>query len=290
MFRLRQAIPAPVRSFPWRMKWMSETSAYKTAPISSTAKLLRWTALELLNRDADFTTADGVKMRSMTKNFTSLSVFLTGERDHEIQAFIRRRLAPGDTFVDVGANVGVYTTFASGLVGSSGRVLAVEAHPTIYKYLADNIARNELTNVEHINCAAGDKPGQLQIVINARNAGETHIGIADEGGTIVSVERLDDLLPRHDISVVNYLKIDVEGFELPVLKGAAAIISASPTIVIQTELVTAHADRYGYRLSEIVDLLSGLGLKPYKPDANGSVSAMALSDIGKDWDVLWMRD
>lgn len=289
MAKLLEVIPAPVRSLPWRLRWLAGTEGYERAPVRSIAKLLQWTVLELLNRDADFVTAEGAHLRSMAKNFTSLSVYLTGERDHELQAFIRRRLSKGNTFVDVGANVGVYSAFASKLVGKMGRVLAIEAHPITYRYLTDNLARNEFDNVEAVNCAAGDLPGQLRIAMTERNAGETHIATGIEDGVVVPVERLDDLLPKHGIDQVDYLKIDVEGFELPVLRGACEVISSSSAIVVQTELVNAHARRYGYEISAVVALLTRLGLRPYKPDADGKIAKMAISDIGLDWDVLWMR-
>lgn len=290
MLKIKEAIPASLRSLPWRFRWLAGTESYARAPALSAAKLLKWTALELMNSDANFVTAEGAQLRSMARNFTSLSVYLTGERDRELQAFIRRRLSAGDTFLDVGANVGVYSAFASKLVGNSGRVLAIEAHPATYRYLIDNLARNEFENVTALNLAAGEAPGQLQIAMTERNAGETHIATATERGAVIPVERLDDLLTKCGIKQVHYLKIDVEGFELPVLRGACEVMAASPAIVVQTELVASHARRYGYEISDIVRLLTKLGLKPYKADAKGDVAVLPISDIGLDWDVLWMAD
>lgn len=286
---VKQLIPAPIRSLKWRMHWMSGTEVYRQAPFMTAARLLRWTALELMQRDAEFATADGAIVRSMAKNFSSLSVYLTGERDPELQTFIRRRLRPGDVFLDVGANVGIYTVFAGKLVGPSGRVVAIEANPSTFAYLADNIVRNRLENVTPLNCAAGEEQGALQIAENARNAGETHIATAAESGAAVPVDRLDVILRRQGIDRIDYFKIDIEGFELPALRGAADTLRHSPDVVVQTELVDAHARRYGYSIRQIVEFMSALGLSPHVPDRAGTATPIAIGEIDRHSDVLWMR-
>lgn len=284
-----QMVPAPIRSLPWRMRWLAGTDAFAKSPVSCTAKLMRWTALELLNREVQFSSAEGMKIVSMTRNFTSLSVYLTGERDEELQKFIRQRLRRGNVFVDVGANIGVYTLFASPLVGRNGKVISIEANPPTYRYLGMNIVANGLTNVTPVNGAVGSEAGELKMATDKRNAGETHVAAAAEGGVVVPVERLDDLLTRLGVSSVDYMKIDVEGFELPVLRGAEAIIAASPDIVVQTELVDAHASRYGHSVDTIVALMRGWGLHPFQVDKAGKAQPVDDEAIKRNWDTLWMR-
>lgn len=286
---LRSMIPSPVRSLPWRLQWLAGTDAYAKRPTASIAKLLHWTTLELLDRDAEFVTADGHRLKSTSRNFTSLSVHLTGTRDSEFQAFIARRLHPANVFIDIGANVGVYSVFASNLVGEAGQVLSIEANPVTYAYLADNISRNGLRNVVPLNCAVGDETGTLRIAANTRNAGETHVATSSETGAVVEVKRVDDLLKEQGVSRVDYIKIYVEGFELPVLRGAKETIAANAEIVVQTELVDAHAQRYGHSVSDIVALMTGLGLKPFQPDATGRAVEITTADITEHCDVLWMR-
>lgn len=286
---LKSIVPSPLRSLKWRLQWLSGTEAFERAPVSSTLKFMRWTALELLDRDAEFHTAEGIRLTSMAKNFSSLSVYLTGQRDPELQAFIASRLKPGQVFVDVGANIGVYSVFASRLVGPSGRVLAIEANPGTHRYLADNMARNGLSNVATLNCAVGDADGHLQISTDRRNAGATHVAISDEKGATIRVRRLDDILREQGVECVNYLKIDVEGYELPVLRGAIDMIRGSPDIVVQTELIPAHAGRYGHSIRAIVELLTGAGLTAYSPDAQGRALAVGINEIDRHMDLLWMR-
>ena len=282
-------VPSPLRSLKWRLRWLSGTLAFERAPVSSTLKFMRWTALELFDRDAEFDTSEGVRLRSMAKNFSSLSVYLTGQRDPELQAFIARRLKPGQTFVDVGANIGVYSVFASRLVGPAGRVLAIEANPGTHRYLADNVTKNGLANVTTLNCAVGDADGELRISADRRNAGATHVASGDEGGVTVPVRRLDDLLRDQGITSVHYMKIDVEGYELPVLHGAVDAIRRIPDIVVQTELIAGHASRYGHSIGAIVEFLTGAGLTPYSPDERGRALPVGLNEIDQHMDLLWMR-
>ena len=96
------------------------------------------------------------------------------------------------------------------------------------------------------------------------------------------METLDTILARADISNVDYLKIDVEGYELPVLRGARGIIAASPEIVVQVE--HTEANRYGHSLDAAAELLSGLKLLPFRPDASGALHAAEPDRLGAD---LW---
>ncbi|MBC4018140.1 FkbM family methyltransferase [Siccirubricoccus deserti] len=198
-------------------------------------------------------------------------------------------MRPGSVFVDAGANVGTYAIPAAALVGEAGRVVAFEAHPYTYDYLTRGLAMNAMPQVTALNQALGAAPGQIAMHFDQANPGETHVaraGAPDRKDVAVPLTTLDIALPALGITVVDYLKIDVEGFELPVLEGARATIAASPDIAIQTELVERHASRYRYRLEDIVALLRGLGLAPYGVDGDGRAIPLPGAPAG---DVIWMR-
>ncbi len=94
-------------------------------------------------------------------------IYYFGVWEPVITQWITRRLSPGDTFVNVDANVGYYTTLASSLVGPTGRVVSIEALPQTYQRLVENLARIGRTNVRTVNLAPWDSQEQLTNVEGA---------------------------------------------------------------------------------------------------------------------------
>jgi hypothetical protein len=148
---------------------------------------------------------------------------------------------------------------------------------------------NALSQVTALNLALGAEPGVVAMTFNDANPGETHVsGPAEARGLHeVRLVRLDEALAELGITRIDYLKIDVEGFELPVLQGARGIIAASPDIAVQTELEDQHAGRYGHSVAEIAALLRGLGLSPHGVDYDGRLYA-PVGELPRD--VIWLRD
>lgn len=284
---LRTLVPAPLRALRWRLPWMRQTAAYAEAPLATLGRALRFTLAELGGGEIRFRAPDGLVLATMPNNFSSFAMAVAGARDPLIWAFIRRRLSPGAVFVDAGANIGSYTMPAARLVGPAGRVVAFEAHPVTFGFLSRNIAANGLANVTALNLALGEGPNRIAMAFSTANPGETHVATGAETHTVeVEMLPLDAALAGQGIGAVDYLKIDVEGFELPVLRGAAGTIAASRRIVIQTELQPQHASRYGHRIEDIATLLHGFGLAPHGLCPAGETVRLEGTLRG---DVLWMR-
>lgn len=131
-------------------------------------------------------------------------------------------LAPGDVVIDAGAHVGNHTVFFAGRVGPEGCVYAFEPQRRLFQILCANLALNGLTNVEAVHAAVGIAPGTMAVP-NVDYAAPGNFGSVrlDGGGSRqVAVMSIDSLgLTRCDA-----IKIDVEGMELAVLDGAAALI------------------------------------------------------------------
>ncbi len=173
-------------------------------------------------------------------NFNDLGVMTIHEHDI-LQLF---RPTKGDTVVDVGAYLGSYTLTSSNLVGKSGKVVAIEGDPSHYEMLNKNLKLNKVSNVTAINCMVGSKDMHithqefLDMYITYQEFLEK--GGTDKpqfGNTIIHVNSLDDLLiKQHEIREVNWMKIDVEGAELDVLKGAHNILSNSKRIKLLIEI------------------------------------------------------
>lgn len=161
----------------------------------------------------------------------------------------RHMVRPGAVVFDVGANVGSYTLLASALVGPEGRVVSFEPVPENLRYLEEHIRLNRLTNVDVRRVAVGARSGEARF----RKHGDRLQGRVDEqGGDPVSMVALDDLLRQDAIPRPDVMKIDVEGGELDVLRGAFELLRlARPSILLSTH-GTAVRD-------ECLRLLEGMG-------------------------------
>ncbi len=169
----------------------------------------------------------------------------------------------GDTVVDVGAHIGRYTIIASKRVGPRGKVIAIEAHPANYEILGQNIELNKLNNVTALNYAVHSnrtvvklyEPGQEEgfTIYNTIMTDRT-LASKNQNYIEVKADTLDSLLLENGIKKVDWIKIDVEGAELEVLRGASNTLSKSKDSSLLIEihnLGASHRNLY----EPIIDLL-----------------------------------
>ncbi|MFI4975596.1 MAG: FkbM family methyltransferase [Caulobacterales bacterium] len=148
-----------------------------------------------------------------------------------ISSLVEDILRRGDVFVDLGAHIGYYTLLASKLVGSEGAVVAVEALPSNFAMLQENVSQNAAGNVRAVNCAVSDRRGDLTIFSGAfRNTGTaTTIELPGRAvvGRVASLP-LDEILTGDERARVALIKIDIEGRELQVLQRLLETLDAYP--------------------------------------------------------------
>lgn len=174
------------------------------------------------------------------------------------ETFLRSILRPGDTVVDVGANIGLVTLTASALVESGGRVVAIEPHPRTFSILQDHISLNAATNVVAVQSAVGESGGAAFISDGAYDD-MNHIERDKTGGIAVPCLRLDDLASSLALETVRVLKIDVEGFELFVLRGGRATLARTSFVYI--EVAEAHFAVNGYSTADVLAELAIAGFE-----------------------------
>jgi FkbM family methyltransferase len=148
-----------------------------------------------------------------------------GVWEADVMKLLARFLRPGSLFVDVGANVGYHAVFAAQL---GAHVVAVEPVPWTLELLRANVWRHS-ADVEVVDAAASDAPGTVRIAHDAAHRSGAQIGT---DGIEVRTAQLDSLVPEGEVDV---LKIDVEGAEPLVLRGAAAILTRSPVLAAVVE-------------------------------------------------------
>jgi FkbM family methyltransferase len=171
------------------------------------------------------TTFRGLRVRLYPRgnHCESRALFMPQHYDVAELAWLRATLPADGVFIDIGANVGLYSLWAGTRPNrsSTARIIAVEPDPTIADRLAFNLALNDVPNVAIERVALSDHIGEMQLVIDSNDRGMSHLGkgVAEQDDAIaVPVRPLLVLLNAHDINRIDVAKIDVEGHEHRVLE------------------------------------------------------------------------
>lgn len=185
-----------------------------------------------------------------------------GTYEPHVLQVLAERLKPGGIFVDVGANIGVHTVAAACLVGPEGRVLALEASPLNHELLEANIAANGCQQVVAWQTGVWDGDQSLQVMHLPEGPGWSYLseGAPDPKGVAFSVPcaTLDALVQRAGLSRVDLLKVDVEGAEPHVLRGAAQVLTTlRPDLLL--EINPSTLTRLGGSMRELHDLVTRFG-------------------------------
>ena len=221
-------------------------------------------------------TSWGIKVIADPSRAIGRSILTIGLYDLAVSEVLARLIAPGDTVVDAGANIGYMTLLAGVAAGSSGRILAFEPHPELFKVLQRNVITvgNQLNlNIfETYQVALGDRAGIAELILPPdfeQNDGKARIGqttSTERRSITVQTVTLDDLLGDASIAL---LKLDVEEFEPQVLRGAARLLRQQQIehIVFEDYLITdsetAHLLREaGYHLFSLGWSLRRLRVEP----------------------------
>jgi FkbM family methyltransferase len=184
---------------------------------------------------------------------------LYGEYFETEVAIFRRFMAPGDVALDVGANIGAHTLALAGLAGPAGAVYAFEPQRLVFQTLCANVALNSLSNVQCVNAAVGATARVLHLFDPDPEADNNFGGVelamlaAPAGAPPTPQVVLDEYLALDRLKLV---KIDVEGMEAEVLRGAAATLDRhKPVLYVEN----AYVDRS----PELIGLLQGYGYQLY---------------------------
>lgn len=182
----------------------------------------------------------------------------TGEIDHgqKIAERFAKWFGPGDTAIDVGACLGDHTVPYAQIVGTGGKVYAFEPNKEAYDCLIHNT--QAFPQIQCFNCGLSDTEEDIGFVRHP-NLGASYL---EQGsGQQVHIVPLDSLMDSYDFSKTKFIKIDVEGFELKVLEGAAKIITQCKPILM-LEIAGCHQARYGKQPEDIYSWLTTNGYTP----------------------------
>lgn len=198
----------------------------------------------------------------------STSTYYTGLKEFADMGFAMHLLRSEDIFIDIGANIGVFTVLAS--AGAGATVYAFEPFPSTYMHLMDNINLNHgHIHVFPFQICIGDSDGDIEFEIDRRSSSRNHVRPENSddrytAGVIrVPIRTLDSIIDRPAIC----LKIDVEGYESSVIAGAQSTLDSSSLCAVIIEMNPAALKNYGHDPSELHLHMLSKGFSTYRYDA-----------------------
>jgi FkbM family methyltransferase len=214
-----------------------------------------------------------------TKNFIDASIYYTGDYEPYLKKHFKNLIKKGDFILDIGANIGFHTLYFAELTGVNGKVFSFEPIPINFDALQRNIELNQFPQIKPVNKALGNINMQMNVHINqdAQNPGAFNLFENGEKNTIIACIKGDDYLAENKISKINFIKVDVEGFELEVFKGLTKTIQNSKPIII-----FEYDKNYQAKLNEdpkaIIQFLANFSYQFFSIDGYGQLKTLHIED------------
>ncbi len=195
-------------------------------------------------------------------------IYFLGSYEKFELSILEKSLNKGDTFIDIGANFGLYSLHASSLVGDSGNVIAFEPYCKNYKAFEDNIILNDMKNVTLVKQAIGDCRGQVLLSYNQKDSNLGMVSIFKNEFTdqeIVISDSLDNYLKFNELNSISYIKLDIEGAEYSALLGMKNTLKKYKPIV-QIEIDDHILAKTPYRSADIYKFMNDLNYELFIPE------------------------
>ncbi len=192
---------------------------------------------------------------------------------------LRRELKPGQTALDVGANIGILTMELAGLVGLSGSVHAFEPDPENAALLKKNAGLNGFSQVRVRQAAVGDKKTTANLFLNEDHRGDHRLYDSKDGRKCREVEmvRLDDELK--ELERLDFIKMDIQGYEGRALDGMKGLLSRFAGVKILCELCPSLLELAGSDPGRFLEEWKALGFSLNRVEADGSTTAAPAGDL-----------
>jgi FkbM family methyltransferase len=244
----------------------------------------------------------GYRMRLGLSEWSERQTYFLGRYfDLGTQHFLMHALAPGDTLIDVGGNIGMITLLGAHRVGPAGKVITFEPNPEAADRIAETLRENGIGNVTLHRVALSDQPGRFTLsVITAHTGMGTLAEVEEQHKPLVSarheveVMRGDDVIGPTPLPGAVTMKMDIEGFEFRALRGMIQTLRRYRPAII-TEVSEHHLRRAGASPKEMFELLHAEGYKSYllTSGRRGLRHELRLQPLdsprpGSDDDVAWI--
>jgi FkbM family methyltransferase len=210
------------------------------------------------------------------------------------QAFFAKYLRGDMILVDIGANMGLYTVVSMHHLDAGGRIVAFEPFPASYEILQKNVAANQTDGracprVDVFNLAAAPESARMDLRLNPENRADNRMyrgsyqGKLEDWDTLpVEGRPVDDVLAELGIQEVNFVKIDIQGYEQNAISGFRKTLARSQNVILLSEFWPKGLQESGGSATEYLQMLTDLGFSLYTLNErpHGTVTPL------EDWDAL----
>ena len=253
------------------LRRLRERPDFRRHPLRALGRRLWWRVRWRLTRRLwTRTWQDGLRI-ALPRGGPAALIYYQGLSEPETAGLVCSLLTPGMAFVDVGAHIGEYTLLAARRVGESGEVHAFEPDARVHEVLVENIRLNGLERIVRSHpWAVSDADGETELCLGAEPALSVLAATASDVAARpdrprVRTVTLDSYAAARRVDLV---KIDVEGAEMLVMRGAHQLLarpgSAAPVLVF--ECAAHNYARFGYSPSDLFRLLAGAGYSVWRYD------------------------
>jgi FkbM family methyltransferase len=223
---------------------------------------------------------DGLSLMLDLRETLDRWLYLFGEHEPDVKHVLRDVLRPGDAYADIGANMGYFCLEAARLLGRDGQVHCFEPVPATHARLMMNLRQNQMpAQIADHRLALSDHagkaefyapPGGSSALVSLRPLNDDFVKIGE-----CQIVSFDEFANQNHLPPITLMKIDVEGAELSVLRGAGASLANAAPPMLLLEANFSAAEAWGYQIEDVLAYLGGHGYVFYAIHHDGRASAVA---------------
>jgi FkbM family methyltransferase len=236
---------------------------------------------------------EGLKVRVLPNDDLSRAVYISGLYEPSTLLVLQRVLRPGATFIDLGANTGLFSMLASRWVEAGGHVYALEPSEREYRRLLDHLSLYGLSNVTAVRVAAGGRDGSAPLrVARFPNAGHNTLGasfayadVPMERVETVTTTTLDRFADEYGLNRIDAIKMDIEGSEYDALSNASAVLDRFRPVLI-VELSRGALSGFGTTPEAVIGRLVSAAYAVYRIGDSAELIRLSHDEAAPDGNVV----
>jgi FkbM family methyltransferase len=255
----------------------------KTLHLDSSPLVKKLAAVVIRSLKSNTATVGGHKMFLDSED--SLRLSINGVYEPFETDLFKQLIKPGDTVLDIGANIGYYTLLFAKLVGREGKVYAFEPDPTNMELLRKNVKVNGYQNVITEQKAISDQSGTIQLYLNDGNKSDHRIFDSGDGRQSINIEtiNLDEYFAKKQVDV-DLIKIDIQGAEIIAFQGMQKTLAKNVNLQLISEFFPFAISKFGKQPLQHLEILEKAGFGFFNIDEkNNTVTATSKKQLLKEF-------